>query len=67
MRPSCPSPCLQLPCCQGLGEERLVLVGVMTHNIHSIVRPKSKPLCCACWDAKYAVKMAPPAARAGAS
>lgn len=39
----------------------------MTHNTHAVVRPKSKPLCCACWDAKYAVKMALPAARAGAS
>ena len=63
---SCPSR-LQLPRCQGMGEERLVLVGVMTFNTHAAVRTKFKALCCACWDAKYAVKMAPPASRSGAS
>lgn len=57
----------QLPRCQGMGEERLVLVGVMTFNTHAAVRTKFKALCCACWDAKYAVKMAPPASRSGAS
>ncbi|KAI7838868.1 hypothetical protein COHA_007368 [Chlorella ohadii] len=57
----------QLPCCQGMGEARLVLVGTMTWNTHAVVRTYFKPLCCACWDAKYAVKMAPPAARAGAA
>lgn len=52
-----PSPLVQLPGCQGLGESRLVLAGAMTFSTNCLVRRMHKTLCCACWDAKFAANI----------